>query len=73
MIDISKYQQLFNKHVVVRCTDGEALKGILSGWISAEDNEPDPESIIIDTANAPIEIFVKDIESITEDTARHDK
>lgn len=70
MIDISKYEQLFDQHVVVRCTDGEVLKGILSDWTSAEDNEPDPESIIIDTVNALIEIFIGDIESITDGTVK---
>jgi len=59
--------------VNVFCKDGQIIKGFWSEVFSAEDNaelaldndrEPPGESILIDTATAPLEIYVSEIERI---------
>ena len=45
--------------------DGKVFIGILDCWISALDNEPDPESIILKTTVYPLmDLYVKDIRFI---------
>lgn len=59
-----KYSELFDRHagkrVKVIMTDGEIIRGKLSGYISAEDNDPDPESVIVEN----IELFTNEIKTI---------
>lgn len=68
MIKLLDYENLLDKKVTVTCTDGTTFTGIWSDWSSAADNEPDPESIILDRANGagPVELFVNEIASIQE-------
>lgn len=50
------------KQVSVTMKDGKVFIGILDCWISALDNEPDPESIILKTTVYPLmDLYVKDI------------
>ena len=46
-----KLNELFNKHagkhIKVEMSDGEIVSGILSCYISAEDNDPEPECIVV--------------------------
>jgi hypothetical protein len=59
------YNALIDKNVHVVCADGWTGNGVWADHTSAVDNEPDPESITIDTeGGAPVEIFVEEIESI---------
>lgn len=56
------FDKMDGKQVRVTMKDGKAFTGILDGWISALDNEPDPESIILKTTVYPcMELYVKDI------------
>lgn len=53
------------KQVSVTMKDGKVFIGILDCWISALDNEPDPESIILKTTVYPLmDLYVKDIRFI---------
>ena len=48
------------KRVKVTMTDGEEFEGVLSAYISAADNDPDPESVIIGAT----ELYTDEIKSI---------
>lgn len=62
---ISKYESLLDENIKVICNDGQVAIGEWTDWTSAADNEPDPESIILETSNSDlIEIFVSDIKQI---------
>lgn len=56
--------KLFKEHagkaVKVIMTDGEVFEGELFAYISPEDNEPDPESIVVGRT----ELFTNEIQSI---------
>jgi len=54
------YKEHAGKRVSVEMTDGEIFSGELFAYTSAEDNEPDPESIVVDRT----ELFVIEIKSI---------
>ena len=55
----------WNRHIQAIMTDGETLVGKVVGYASAEDNEPNPEGIIIECTNgALVEIFRNEIERI---------
>ena len=41
-------------------TDGEVFEGMLSAYISAADNDPEPESVII----GAIELYTNEIKTI---------
>lgn len=63
--DISAYAALLDKQVRVICTDGDIVGGVWIDWTSEQDNEPDPESITIETPCGDlIEIFVCEIKAI---------
>ena len=48
MVNLSDFYSKHNgESVRVVMTDGEVFTGVLFGYISAMDNEPDPESVII--------------------------
>lgn len=47
------YNNNSGKNVQVTMTDGEVLAGVLFGYISDWDNEPDPESIIVGRTELP--------------------
>ena len=51
------FRENAGKDVEVIMTDGEKIEGKLSGYISAEDNDPEPESIIPKTT----EIYTNEI------------
>ena len=66
---MEEYRRFFDKPVVVKCTDGEIIKGTFSEWVSAADNEPGPEAVIIENVNKVlVMIFVDEIDSIAIDT-----
>ena len=51
--------------VEITMKNGGIFTGVLYDWISALDNEPDPESIFINTDEHILtELFVKDIRLI---------
>ena len=54
------YQKNAGKRVHVEMTDGEIFEGELFAYISAEDNEPDPESIVVNRT----ELFTSEIRHI---------
>lgn len=61
----SKYIGLLDKRVKVICTDGSTVIGVWVYWTSELDNEPDGESITIQTDyGILIEIYVSDIKDI---------
>lgn len=65
MIDISKYESLLDENIKVFCNDGQVVIGEWTDWTSAADNEPDPESITLETSNnGLVEIYVLDIKQI---------
>ena len=66
IIDMSECFDAFEGHQVeVTMKDGEIFTGVLDDWISALDNEPEPESILIDTDEHILtELYVKDIRVI---------
>lgn len=66
IIDMSECFDAFEGHQVeVTMKDGEIFTGVLDDWIPALDNEPDPESILIDTDEHILtELYVKDIRVI---------
>lgn len=63
MINSVEYAHLLGKRIRVVCEDGSECVGIWCDWTSADDNEPDPESITLDERDwaAMIEIYVPDI------------
>lgn len=58
------YAKFFHEHsgeqISVKMTDGELFSGKLFAYSSAEDNEPDPESIVVDHT----ELFTNEIDKI---------
>ena len=59
-----RYSRLFQEYsgerVKIVMTDGEIFEGELNGYISAADNDPEPESIIVDN----IELYTNEIETV---------
>lgn len=65
MIDILKYEDLLDSRIKVTCTDGQVFVGTWIDWTSAQDNDPDPESITLELDDsAPIELYVSEIKQI---------
>lgn len=65
MIDLTKHENLLDERVNVLCTDGQIIMGEWIDWTSAQDNEPDPESItILKTGGILVEVFVNEIAAI---------
>jgi len=66
VIDMRECFDVFeDQQVEITMKDGKTFKGVLDDWISALDNEPDPESILIDTDEHILtELYVKDIRLI---------
>ena len=57
--------ELYDKKITVICVDGQRISGILDGWTSAADNEPDGESITLLVENeSPTEIMIDEIAEI---------
>lgn len=52
-----KLSDLFRHNVRITCTNGLVIEGYVDVHISAENNYPDPESIMIQN----YEVFVEDI------------
>jgi|GEM_PF-3158946 len=58
-------EEFFGEEVKVLCTNGQIRQGILDGYTSAEDNEPDEESIDIKEGNGFLtEIYNSEIVSV---------
>lgn len=55
-----KLRELLHKNVRIEFVDGDVLEGYVHNHTSALDNDPDPESIMIDY----YEIFEEDIKEI---------
>lgn len=56
------FDKMAGKHVRVTMKNRKVFTGILDDWIPALDNEPNPESIILETTVYPcMELYVKDI------------
>lgn len=65
MIDLKKYEKLLDEQVKITCIDGQVITGEWIDWTSAQDNEPDPESITIAQADGFfIELFINEIKDI---------
>lgn len=61
-MNLMKY---LDQHVEVTTTQGEIIKGIATDYMYPEDNNPQKESIIIETTNEDlIEIFTDEIKKI---------
>lgn len=54
------FEQYAGKNVKVTMTDGEVFRGELFGYISAEDNDPEPESIVVGRT----ELYTNEIKEI---------
>lgn len=72
MINLKEKVNLIGKKVKIVCTDGQIIVGIFSEIFDKEDNEwrekeglPTSESILIDTKDYPMELFIEEILSIT--------
>ncbi|WP_322181991.1 hypothetical protein [Neglectibacter caecimuris] len=72
MINLKEKVNLMGKKVKIVCTDGQIVVGIFSEIFDKEDNEwregeelPTSESILIDTKDYPMELFIEEILSIT--------
>ena len=72
MINLKEKVNLIGKKVKIVCTDGQIVVGIFSEIFDKEDNEwregedlPTSESILIDTKDYPMELFIEEILSIT--------
>jgi len=64
-IELGIKKDYFHKTINIICKDGQRLTGTLDNWTSKYDNEPDGESIMIETARGDlIEIYTDEIESI---------
>lgn len=59
----------WGKHIRITMTDGEILEGKLVSYASAKDNEPDPESIVIERMETGelTELYVDEIEKVSGD------
>lgn len=51
---------LFGRKVQIRAIDGQLFRGTVTGYTSAADNEPDPESITIGST----ELFAEEIQDV---------
>jgi hypothetical protein len=59
-------KEYFGKKVQVVFIDGqESFIGVLTGYTSELDNEPDGESITVDTTRGPFEIFTEEVKEIS--------
>jgi hypothetical protein len=54
------YRENAGKDVIATMTDGEVFSGELFAYISAQDNDPDPESIVVGRT----ELFTCEIERL---------
>lgn len=54
----------YGKTVRVACNNGKEISGFYSIYTSAEDNEPDPASITLETNTGLIEITEPEIKQI---------
>lgn len=64
-MNIEKY---INEIVKILCNDGDIIVGKLINYTSELDNEPDGESITLNTDDGLIEIFTEEITSIKKNT-----
>lgn len=65
MIDLKKYWHLNGEQVRVTCADGQVIIGRWIDWTSAQDNDPNPESMtILRSDGAPIEIYIPEIRDV---------
>lgn len=56
---------LLHHDVLVEFVDGGGMKGHVDAHISAEDNAPDPESIVLICRKAHYEIGIDEIKNVT--------
>lgn len=54
----------YGKRVKVFCTDGREITGFYSIYTSAEDNEPEPASITLETTSGLVEILETEIKEV---------
>ena len=54
------FRDYSGRTIKVTMTNGEIFVGKLVGYVSADDNEPDPESILIDYT----ELFTNEIDDV---------
>lgn len=65
MLNLKNYSYLLDENIKIICNNRQTFIGKWIDWTSAQDNEPDPESITIEKPwGAQIEIFVRDIREI---------
>lgn len=58
-------EQYWRRTVCVKLEDGKIFRGKLVNYTSEADNEPEPESITIDTVGGMlVELFVNEIEEV---------
>lgn len=57
-------KKLLNREVLVEFIDGGGMQGYCESYISAEDNYPDPESVLIRCRKVLHEIAVEEIKRI---------
>ena len=59
-------EQYWGRQVSVQLDDGKVFRGEVFDYISESDNEPDPESIVIETDGGMlVELFVNEIKEVT--------
>jgi len=58
-------KQFYRKKVKIVATNGRVFRGKVSDYVDPEDNEPEEESIIVDTVDGQaVEFYEKDIKEI---------
>ena len=55
------FRENAGKSITVVMNDGERLSGTLNGYISAADNDPEPESIIVNY----VELYTNEIADVS--------
>lgn len=58
-------RELLYHNVSVEFTDGGDIEGYVTAYVSAEDNEPETESIILVCRNTHYEICIDEIKKAT--------
>ena len=57
--------KLLHRDVLIEFVDGGGMQGYIDAHISADDNYPDPESIVLVVGRVKYEISVDEIKRIT--------
>ena len=57
--------ELLHKSILIEFADGKEMRGYVDAYISAEDNDPDPESIIVISDGVAYEVTAAEIKQLS--------